>query len=149
MLKLFHVSERYLGHEVLFEPRVPKNQMTKLFGEDSVTPRICFCESIGRCLTALGDNIKGKVLHVYEIDIDEEFERHIKRPSLDEVPDVDTSGEIWLLKPCRLKLSQDETIIVFDGYDAYTKNKEKKYVKWNWAWKNNIRRSNVWQLELN
>ena len=37
MLKLFHVSERYLGHEVLFEPRVPKNQMTKLFGADIVT----------------------------------------------------------------------------------------------------------------
>ena len=149
MLKLFHVSERYLGHEVLFEPRVPKNQMTKLFGEDSVTPRICFCESIGRCLTALGDNIKGKVLYVYEIDIGEEFEEYIKRPSLDEVPDVDTSGEIWLLKPCELKLSQDETIVIFDGYDAYTKNKEKKYVKWNWAWKNNIRRNNIWQLELN
>lgn len=149
MLKLFHVSERYLGHEVLFEPRVPKNQMTKLFGEDSVTPRICFCENIGRCLTALGDNIKGKILYVYEIDIDEEFERYIKRPSLDEVPDVDTSGEIWLLKPCRLKLSQNKTIIVFDAYDAYTKNKEKKYVKWNWAWENNIRRNNIWQLELN
>ena len=140
-MKLYHVSEKYLGKEVMLSPRIPNNQMTKLFGEDSVTPRICFCESIGRCLTALGDNIKGKVLYVYETDIGEEFEGYIKRPSLDEVPDVDTSGEIWLLKPARLKLSQDEIIIVFDGYDAYTKNKEKKYVKWNWAWKNNIRRA--------
>ncbi len=147
-MKLYHVSEKYLGKEVMLSPRIPNNQMTKLFGEDSITPRVCFCESVCECLTALGDNIKGKILYVYETDIGEEFEGHIKRPSLDEVPDVDTSGEIWLLKPCRLKLSQNETIIVSDGYDAYTKNKEKKYVKWNWAWKNNIRRNNIWQLEL-
>jgi hypothetical protein len=52
-MKLYHVSEKYLGKEVMLSPRIPDNQMTKLFGEDSITPRVCFCECVCECLTAI------------------------------------------------------------------------------------------------
>ena len=142
-MKLYHVSEKYLGKEVMLSPRIPNNQMTKLFGEDSITPRVCFCESVCECLTAIGDNLKDKELYVYEIVIDERTEINrgtIKRPDTTEVPDTDTFREIWLLRDCKLSLSNNKKIIVKDGYDAYIdENESKKYVAWNWEWQNSLK----------
>lgn len=141
-MKLYHVSEKYLGKEVTLSPRIPNNQMTKLFGEDSITPRVCFCESVCECLIAIGDNLEDKELYVYEIVIDERVEISrgtIKYPDTTEVPDTDTFREIWLLRDCKLSLSNNKKIIVKDGYDAYIdENESKKYVAWNWEWQNSL-----------
>lgn len=53
-IKLYHISYDLTEPlEKEFVPRIPNNAAT---GEDESIPRICFCDSIERCLNAAEDN---------------------------------------------------------------------------------------------
>lgn len=133
----YHISEMYLGNTVSMSPRIPINQMTKIFGEDSVTPRICVGRTIDNCLTAIGYDLLGKKLFVYEIEIDVEEELGnfgMKYPTAKEVPDVATHHEVWLLKNSTFRLSDFETIDVVDLRTVYTSDGNQKYILWEWHW---------------
>ena len=92
----YHISEQDLDG-VILNPRIPTNSWFIDNGyEDGKTPRICVAKSIDNCLTAIGDDIKGMVLNVYIIEsINEELKT--KKPSKEEVPDVEITNEIWIL----------------------------------------------------
>lgn len=98
----YHVSKQDLDG-VILNPRIPTNCWFIDNGyEDSKTPRICVAKSIDNCLTAIGDDIKDMVLNVYIIEpINEELKT--KKPSKEEVPDVEITNEIWILNKAKCK----------------------------------------------
>ena len=49
-MPVYHISKKYIGKEVLLEPRVPDLGM---IGEDNATPRICVSTSVLGCLYSL------------------------------------------------------------------------------------------------
>ncbi len=100
--ELFHVNKENLSNKVL-TPRIPKNSWFIDNGyEDNKTPRICVAKSIDNCLTAIGDDIKDMILNVYALEKVEE-ELIIKKPSKEEVPDVEVTDELWILNKARCK----------------------------------------------
>lgn len=46
----FHLSTKYHGKKVLFEPRVP---ISASEGENKIIPRVCFTPSLEQCLMAI------------------------------------------------------------------------------------------------
>ena len=94
----FHLSPEKLRDKILY-PRIPNNYFTKNGYEDSITPRVCLAPSIKNALMALGRKHKDDILHVY-IPIKK---YKIYHPSLDEVPDVKITGEVWAKEPIMLK----------------------------------------------
>ena len=100
-MRLFHVAEGFRPRIREFIPQVPKSAN---FPEDTVTPRICFSETIEGCLTALGYTFhEHHPLTIWEVDIDPKaavspkflWEHHL-------VPDCLLTGEWWVLRPLTL-----------------------------------------------
>ena len=128
--ELFHVSEENLNNKVL-TPRIPTNSWFIDNGyEDNKTPRICVTKSIDNCLIAIGDDIKDMVLNVYVLEkVDEEL--ITKKPSKEEVPDVEVTNELWILNKARCKFlfrikvgnAIKELNYILDG---------KLYTAWKW-----------------
>lgn len=101
--KYYHVSEKKSPF-ISLTPRIPSNHFTRIGAEDKVTPRICVSSSIDGALIALGKNLQGKVLYVYELDDykgDVVTNSEIRKRKL--VPDAKVTGEVWLLKPAKLR----------------------------------------------
>lgn len=86
-----------------FFPRIPSNRCS---GEDISTPRICVSETIQRALLAMpraDKTLEGirkfgipAIIHVYYLSINDE--KYIYHPTTDQLPDVEMTGEVWLLK---------------------------------------------------
>ena len=88
-------------------PRIPK---TRIDGpnvkEDDTVPRICVSDTVQRALMAMpgtGKIIKNMqkykvpvIIHAYYLEQDR---KSIRRPRKSEVPDVELTGECWMLKP--------------------------------------------------
>lgn len=94
---VWHISETFLGDEVLLEPRSPRYPMS---GENEAIPRICVCMSIYGCILAISPNILHLVdktdFYLYYSYIDPS---KIYQPCDDEVPDSWVTGELWITEP--------------------------------------------------
>lgn len=132
-MKFYHITERYKGNPLFLKPVIPNNYLTQNGYEDMITPRICVCESIDKCLEAMSRNIKGEELHVYSCESD-----FYVIPDISKVPDADCTEERWLMQDT--SFDYEGSIIVNeaqDNPDMYKLGeKEIELYKWDWEWKN-------------
>lgn len=99
-MKLYHVSKD--PNLTILIPRVPKNGLVEQGGEDGIHKRVCFAPSIQQSLRAMDIPVNRKTLYVYTpVGLNN---RWIYKPKASQVPDVGLTGEIWYLRPCRVKL---------------------------------------------
>lgn len=75
MIRFFHVSSINLGEKAKLTPKVPET-ISKGYGEDAVTKRICVSPTVGQCLMGKSgvktvesalDDILQECYYVYEI----------------------------------------------------------------------------------
>ncbi len=90
---LWHVTPNKLPKNIL-TPHIPHNYMTERGFENNITPRVCLAPCIKYALR--GRNQQG-YLYVYSIRTDEI--ETLYYPTVDDVPDVDLTKEIWCLDP--------------------------------------------------
>ncbi len=102
----YHISMEDLDGKTLF-PRIPESMADS---EDRVTPRICFCTSIEKCISALSQTgiIYGTTFNVYIID--KPTAVAIVNPTRDQVYDVELTGEVWALEPVTLRKVAEVTV---------------------------------------
>lgn len=117
----YHVTRDDHGAEVIFEPRIPPTACKG--SEDIETSRICFAPTVEQGLSsseglnprdwkdALQEKgrcwkrIHGKLIlvpcsvYVYAIN----SRCRVVKPTKEQVPDVDRTGEVWRLVPTKLK----------------------------------------------
>ena len=100
--KLYYASlNSDLENEILY-PVVPNNEFSNHKIGDYKTPRICFYPTPSQAISALGLGIQGKVVYLYSpLQIRPESKY---RPTIQEAPFRDTTGEIWDLTTSRVHL---------------------------------------------
>jgi hypothetical protein len=100
----YHLSEKYHGKTVWFDPQIP-SKMDPV--EDHKIKRICFAPSIEKCLMAIGgyDDWKTTIItnpkqkyFVYAIH----GHSKVFKPTNDLVPDIFRTDEVWRLESTRL-----------------------------------------------
>jgi hypothetical protein len=130
--KLYCISKEDLDGKTL-KPRIPINYFTMNGYEDNTTPRVCFAPDVGKCLTALSQNCTNKTYYVYEPD----GEYDIYKPNDIAVPDSKITGELWILKPVKLKKVGKIYCSGDDGKDGmlfnYGNNSAELY-GWDYEW---------------
>lgn len=131
---LYFISQNESMDEVLLNPRIPDNYMTRNGYEDNTTPRVCFCPSIGDCLTALSMNCKGKTFYVHIADPDGNYD--VYKPTKNQVPDVNITHELWIKTPVTLKYIGDILCTAANRCgEKYTYgDKEAELYRWGWKW---------------
>lgn len=99
-MQLYHLSMN--PNLRVLVPKVPNNFLVRNGYEDGRRKRISFATTIAGCLRGLSMNVTGKVFYVYSPEsLDQSA---IIIPDLTMVPDARTTGEVWYMKPCRVKL---------------------------------------------
>lgn len=78
-------------------PKKPKEVKGIIEGK---TPRTCFYPSISQALSALGPALKGIVIYVYKPN--QTLPESMYRPTFQECPFRDKTGEVWYLGQARL-----------------------------------------------
>lgn len=133
--KLYFISESDIDGETL-KPRVPKNYLTESGYEDNTTPRICFSDDPGKNLTALSQNVKGKIFYVYEPD--ETARQNLYKPNSKAVPDQKITNEMWVTEPTTIHKVGSILCIGDDGNDGmkytYGDGKTAELYGWNYVW---------------
>lgn len=131
----YFISDKDLNNKII-TPQIPDNFFTKNGYEDNTTKRICFSDDVGKCLTALSKNVKNQTFNVYTIDEKESYELY--KPSKALVPDVDITGELWVLKPVKLVKIGTIKCTGDDGKPGkkfkYGNNKEAELYGWKYEW---------------
>ena len=117
-INLYHLS--MINHDgETFKPRVPKSAGTFYFNKDTgkasykkdknarevkeeiKTPRITFGRSIQGCMNGVPFANSRMIWYVHKpINVDTKY---LKPASVSDVPDRDTSNEMWYLKPIKVK----------------------------------------------
>lgn len=121
-IKLYHISYDLTEPlEKEFVPKIPNNAAT---GEDESIPRICFCDSIERCLNAAEDNFgdyevadKATII-VWEKEFSLSDEKLLSWQHLYEnnlVPDAALTHEYWFLDKLQITGSYYEIININDA----------------------------------
>ena len=80
------------------EPRIP---MSASHLEDRVTPRVCLGPTVEKCLTAIGFSLGPcpyKRILVLEFDLEDS---EIYTPTVEQLYDVVSTGEVWSLAPIK------------------------------------------------
>lgn len=135
--KLYFISESDIDGETL-KPRVPKNYLTESGYEDNETPRICFTDDPGKCLTALSQNVSGKTFHVYEPD--DSAKQNLYKPNSKAVPDQKITNEMWVTEPTTIHKVGTIFCIGDDGKDGmrytYGNGKSAELYGWKYVWLN-------------
>lgn len=135
MLKLYHVAEDKVESKKL-SPRVPSNYMVENGFEDGETPRICFATTIADALVAMSRDLAGKILHVYEVEVDPESKYFYSSDELiDKVPDVLVTNEVWWCQD--IEVPYTHSIKVIDAKSKplryiYGDGKEASLYAWNY-----------------
>lgn len=94
----YHLSRRYLGREVVLEPRIPSGAAV---GEERATPRVSVGMDVEDCLLAITwVKATGRTFYAYRLADDVEP----VEPPRGAVPDVGDTRELWLLEPARFEL---------------------------------------------
>ena len=100
-MKLFHVSNKYLGEEVVMEPKVPLGQsLTERVGKYKDVARICCSDTIEKCLIGITKLKVEKVMYVYQpvgkFSIDWDSARNA-------CDDWELTDECWIVEPTKFK----------------------------------------------
>lgn len=98
-MRLYWVTQKQIGDNILevnLTPQIPK---TVSDGEDKVTPRICMSSSVIGAINSISNNIYGNIVYVYTADVKVQ---DIIQPSIEQVPDVFMTGEMWVIKPIKV-----------------------------------------------
>ena len=126
MAIFYHVSLD-LKHPGSFSPRIPENK-SKIGTEDDTTPRVCVCETIEGCLSAMpggGLEIESLTDNQYYLKV---FSIDTERLGLKKedilcwdylyqnnlVPDAEITQEHWILKPFEVEKIDSFLIRVTD-----------------------------------
>lgn len=101
IMKLYHVSSKYMGDTILLEPRIPIGQsLAELHSPYKKVARICCSDTIKKCLSGLTESKIQKTMYVYQpigrcvIDWDR------PRSACDDWEDTD---ECWIIEPTTFK----------------------------------------------
>ena len=78
------------------EPLIPKNRMRD---EDNKIKRICVSSSIAGCLTAIHILKEGNYVYIHSCESDS-----VIQPTIKQVPDVQLTGELWIIEPVKMTL---------------------------------------------
>jgi hypothetical protein len=95
---LIFLSETNMHGKTLI-PRIPKNFFTENGFEDNKTKRVCFAQSIDKCLLGLSMNCKGKIFYVHT----PVGQFNVIHPTKEQVPDVHITGETWICEPVKIE----------------------------------------------
>lgn len=121
------------GNGKTVNPEIPNNFFTKNGYEDNTTKRVCFTTSINKCLMAMSQNCKDMILYVHIPD----GKYTLYKPTIQEVPDSRVTGEVWILRPVKLKCIGKIHVIEDAGKDGhpfqYGNNTAELY-DWDWEW---------------
>ncbi|MCM1222149.1 MAG: hypothetical protein NC548_47530 [Lachnospiraceae bacterium] len=107
-IKLYRIHDKFDENTLELYPRVPDRVS---MNEDTTTERICACHTIMGCLRALiypshMDDFKkmkrinegyDEPIYLYSSVVPVE---DVYRPTVEELPDVYNTGEMWIAKPC-------------------------------------------------
>lgn len=130
--KYYHLSKE--SDLSIVEPSIPDNYMTKNKFEDHKTKRVCFAPSINQCLMAISRNLTGETFYVYTLY--ESDYKKIKKPSVNQVPDVNITGEVWITEPVKVKYIGKIRVTgasTNDGYSyMYGDDKKHKAELYDW-----------------
>jgi len=96
-MQFFFISRRNHNGKTL-EPRIPKHRMRE---EDSILKRICVSNSIVGCLAAVGGLKEGNTVYIHTCQSE-----NIIYPTIDQVPDVNFTGEVWITHLLQMTLIQ-------------------------------------------
>lgn len=100
-MKLFHISDKYLGEEVILMPRVPPGQsLAELRGRYSKVPRICCSDTIDKCLIGITKLKLKDVMYVYRPVGRYQIDWDSPRNACD---DWDLTDECWLVTSTTFK----------------------------------------------
>lgn len=129
---LIFLSETNMHGNMLL-PRIPKNFLTDNGFEDNTTNRICFAQSIDKCLLGLSMNCKNKIFYVHvPVGL-----YSVIYPTKAQVPDVDITGEVWICKPVKVecvgKIKVEGRNGLIYRYN-YGNNMEDELYGWNWRY---------------
>lgn len=121
------------GNGKIVQPAIPNNYFTRAGYEDSTTKRVCFAPNINKCLMALSQKCTDMILYVHIPDGNYEM----YKPRQSECPDVGVTGEIWILRPVKLKCIGKIHVIGDAGKDGhpfkYGDHTAELY-DWDWEW---------------
>ena len=135
-MKLYHLSdENHNGkifHPILMTPD------RAMYGEDCTIARTCFSKSIQGAISALCDSIDefeyGKKFYVHVPKNTDQIQ--IQKPTIDQVPDCDITGEYWVLND--VEMSCIGQIKITTHIDNYYYGKYRGFIikinKYNWKW---------------
>ena len=136
---LYHLSFECHDGEVFSPRRMDKDAVME--DEDWKTPRVCVSTSVDGALSSILDsdlNPIGKVLWVHVVDNLQKLASNgsIYKPSTNEVPDADVTGEHWLTAPAKLKaVGQIEVTDIAEECVQYVCSGYEDFVarfKWKW-----------------
>lgn len=96
---LFHVSYKNEGKKIRFSPRIPDTEETA-GEEDEITPRVSLSHTIEGCLSSMAPPVDTDIYYVYKLV----NEPKLYKPTKEQVPDVERTGEIWALTEAELVL---------------------------------------------
>ena len=100
------------------KPSIPSNFLTKNHYENNLVKRVSFSPSINQCLMAMSRNITGEEFYVYAPENIESVK--VVEPTKDQVPDIDITGEIWVLNNIKVKKLGKVRVIKDSGKDGHT-----------------------------
>lgn len=103
-IKLYFITQNEnFGTSMVLSPRIPKS-IDFENNEDNKTARICVCENVASCIKSVLPNIyQGTHINIYSCDVNKE---EVYKPTSRQVPDVDITHELWLLKNTKFTLEQ-------------------------------------------
>lgn len=126
-MRLYRIEKNFMGDTFYYVPRVPGYPVR---GEDKHTERICASPSIYEAF--LGSQYyleldafitSGMPLFFYYADVDE---KHIHKPTIDELPDVNMTNECWILTPTTFKCINSEPMLFTKELWRLSKKTHKK-----------------------
>lgn len=112
-MQFFFISRRNHSGKTL-EPRIPKNRLRE---EDATTKRICVSSSIAGCLAAVHGLKEGNTVYIHTCETDKAI-----YPTIDQVSDVNFTGEIWITEPVEMYLIQKIKITKVSHFEFDPKN---------------------------
>ena len=129
---LIFLSETNMHGKTLI-PRIPRNFLTDNGFEDNKTKRVCFAQSIDKCLLGLSMNCKGKIFYVHT----PVGQFNVIHPTKAQVPDVHITGETWVCEPVKIEGLGKIKVIDDDGLPGrkYTYGDGLEAELYGWKWK--------------
>lgn len=89
-MKVYFITQKYMEESVILKPKKPESAPSY----EGDIPRICVSASILGALSSIGRNMcLGCNTYIYTCDLDES---ELIQPGFN-VPDVDMTGEMWIL----------------------------------------------------